>query len=360
MTMTPVYSLTVPGNSTIKISQDELRLLLGEIEVELHRSKVYRRALASLQKLSAASSEQAHILFKAVGREAISLAFQRFAQHHQTVADINQQVDAAVSPSVEQENSSSLASVKLHLNKTIANTSEDNLPSESKVLANTSDYSVSNPENSALAATLMKWLKPNKKPSTTEPTKHIVAEQRLEIMRQIGQQLRQARECQRLSLKQLSIYTHVSIYQMEAIENGNLDLLPEDIFVRGFIRVMGNALGINGTALAASLPIPDTAKSVLPSWYRSKNTFRGFEMEVRPMHLYVGYTALVAGAVGGLSLISQQGYADRTLNPDVVIPSSSSISQLPQKTEVTTKPGIKSSSNMGVSVGSDIAPPETL
>lgn len=53
---------------------------------------------------------------------------------------------------------------------------------------------------------------------------------------------------------------------MEAIENGNWELLPEDVFVRGFIRLMGNALGFNGTALAASLPAPEPTKSVLPSW----------------------------------------------------------------------------------------------
>lgn len=40
--MTAIYSLTTPGNATIEISQDELRAILGDIEAELHRSKVYR------------------------------------------------------------------------------------------------------------------------------------------------------------------------------------------------------------------------------------------------------------------------------------------------------------------------------
>ncbi len=51
MVMTSIYSLSVPGQPTIEISQDELRSLLSEIETELHNSKVYRRAIATVQKL---------------------------------------------------------------------------------------------------------------------------------------------------------------------------------------------------------------------------------------------------------------------------------------------------------------------
>ena len=79
MTNTPVYLLTIAGNSSIEISQDELRSLLGQIETKLHRSKVYRNALATLQNLLGPSSEQAKVLFKAISREAIALSFQQFA-----------------------------------------------------------------------------------------------------------------------------------------------------------------------------------------------------------------------------------------------------------------------------------------
>jgi hypothetical protein len=369
MTMTPVYLLTTSGNPDIKISEDELRSpkeqcqkqsLLGEIEAELHQSIAYRDALASLQDLLGFSSEQLNSLLKAVGREAISLAFQRFIQHEETVANIKQQVDITVSPSLEQEKSSSVASDKLHLNPTSVNISQENLPLESQVLANIPQDSINELKNRT-SATLIKWLKPKKQPSTTTeiPKQIVVAEQRLETMRKIGAKLRQARESQRISLRQLNIYTHLSIYQMEAIENGKLDLLPEDIFVRGFIRVMANALKLDGTALAASLPVPEKVKSVLPARYQSQNTSKGLDLTIKPMHLYVSYTALVAGAMGGLTLVSQQVHSDKTLNSDVVTLPSSTISQSPDKTNVTAKPGIKSSS-AGISVGRDIAPPESL
>ncbi len=356
MTMTPVYLLTIPGNHSIKISQDKLRSLLGEIETELHSSKVYQQAIATVQKLLGSSAEQAKILLKAVGREAIGLAFQQFAQH-QKLTEHPQNIDHtdtdSLSPSVKLAKTSDGSSIKGdNINSSINAT-------QTKVSSTTTVNPFSNSEIDFPGKTLMQWFKPNKTPSKTEIAKETAAEQRLTTMCQIGQQLRQARESQRLSLKQLNIYTHIPIHQMEAIENGNLESLPEDTLVRGFIRVMGNSLGLNGTNLAASLPIPNMATSVIPSWHHSPKTTGRLGLEVRPLHLYFGYTALVAGAVGGLSLISQPADNGRALNPEVMNPPSASTPQSSPKSEVTVKPGLQSS-NVGISLRSGIAPPEAF
>ncbi|OUL18711.1 helix-turn-helix domain-containing protein [Nostoc sp. 106C] len=360
MAMTPVYLITIPGNTPIEISQDELRSLLGEIEAELHRSKVYRRALASLQQLLGSSAEQAKLLFKAVSREAIGLAFQQFATHGQQVTDSSSQTDVtSVSASVEQEESKHstqrLISTKSLAQESIANSKVGNLPSQTSIpvdLAKTR-------ESKFPAAAWMKRFNLNKQTSNAEQNKLTVAEEYAVSLRQISQQLREARESRRLSLMELQAYTHIPLHHMEALENGNLELLPEDVFIRGFIRITGNALGLNGTALAASLPKLETAKSVLPSWCQAKKASGGSGLEIRPMHLYVGYTALVAGAVGGLSLVSQQANSDKTLHVNVDNQPSSSLSQSKQKTEANAKPGIKSS-NTTVIVGPDISPPEAL
>ena len=375
MTTTPVYLLTIPGNSSIQISQDELRSLLGQIETKLHRSKIYRNALATLQNLLGPSSEQAKVLFKAISREAIALSFQQFTTQQPKVTD-NQPSNTADSPSVEPENgdsSQSLNSVQLNTNNPETNTHEGNLQSDNQVMASTTDHSVKAKENNAIpskaetsptarsananAKTPTKWLKRTRKPSKAEIAKQLAAEQRIETLRQISQELRQARESQGLSLSQLNVYTHVPIHHMEELESGNFELLPEDVYLRGFIRVMGNALGLNGTSLIASLPAPEIAKAILPISSQLKNSSAGLGLDIRPVHLYVGYTALVAGAVGGLSFMSQQANADRAVIPDEVTPSSAS--QSSQRMEPTATPGLRSSSS-GISVGSDIAPPEAL
>jgi hypothetical protein len=94
-------------------------------------------------------------------------------------------------------------------------------------------------------------------------------------------------------------------------------------------------------------------QSILPSWYNSIKSPGGLVMDIRPIHLYVGYTALVAGAVGGLSLISQQAKTDRDVNPNILTSPSLSVFKSSQMSEVNVKPGLNSGS-----VGSDIAPPE--
>ncbi|MBD2344150.1 helix-turn-helix domain-containing protein [Anabaena subtropica] len=338
-----MYLLNIPGNPTLAISQEELRSLLAQIEVELHRSTVYRRVVGKFQTLLGSAGEQAQILCKALGREAIGLAFQQFAQQHEIVAQIDQPTD-----------NSDIASI----------VTPTQPPSELSLHNSPSSQSSTNLTQTPIphqppATTLIQWLKSHKKTSKNQLAQEMADKQRLETMRQIGQQLKQARETQNLSWRQLSIYTHISIEQMVAVENADFDLLPEDVYLRGFIRVMGNALGINGTILAASLPKPGAMKSVIPSWCQTKNNSKPLNLEIRPMHLYVGYTALVVGAVGGLSYISQQANPDRLVDSDIVVSPTSSSLRIPQKSEAIIKPGIKST-GIGISIGNDIAPPEAF
>ncbi|MEC4811986.1 MAG: helix-turn-helix domain-containing protein [Scytonema sp. PMC 1069.18] len=369
MATTSVYLLKVLDNPAIEISHDELRSLLGEIEAELHKSQVYRRVLTVMQKLLGSSTEQAQALFKAVGREAITLAFHHFIQHSQKNEENNQQVENNIGTDnheeilsisdtnidAKQEDSTDLShcltNVKSHQKfTTVEATSKVNSPSTFQVKKVTEDNSINKKQN--------RWFQ--KKPSKAELAQ-MKAQQRVDSLHQIGQQLRQIRESQGLSLNQLHVYTHVPIRQMEAVENGNWDLLPEDVYVRGFIRVMGNALGLNGTHLAASLPATEPAKVVLPTYYQPKHYSAGFNLGLglRPVHLYVGYATLVAGSIGGLSFMSQQANADRLINTDEVKPPSSSLTHSLEKEKSPVKPGLRSHSN-SVIIGSDISPPEAF
>jgi cytoskeleton protein RodZ len=365
--MTPVYSLLTPGAELpIEISQDELRSLLGEIETKLHQSKVYRHALATLQKSLGTSSPQANGLLKAIGREAISVAFQQFIHTHQKLVESNQQEDKqSEKPSIEQASSTDLSqcltNVKLNNNISKTNTNTVDLSSKPNIMINTADHEMKHQNNSPTNETSPKLLKKfHKKPSKAELAQKL-ATQRIETLREIGQQLRQAREFQGLSLSQLNAYTHIQIHYMEAVENGNWELLPDEVFVRGYIRVMGNALGLNGTNLAASLPAPELAKSVLPSRYKPKKSSNlgiGMALGLSPVHLYVGYTTLMAGALGGLSMLYQQAHADRLIQQEAAT-SSSSFTQSLQNKKPITKPGLQSN-RAGINVGNDISPPEAL
>jgi cytoskeleton protein RodZ len=364
--MTPLYSLATPGNQTIEISQDELRLILGRIETELHRSKVYRRALATVQKMLGDSAEDAKLLFKAVGREAIGLAFRQFSQQptenikptpdlHPTPEEsspiVQTDTQAVVSdiPEIASDLSAYLTSVKAHPDSIIANPGEVNLNLDTPQIGNSASQTV----DVDTTTNPLGWLK-QKKPSPAEISQELT-EKRTTSLIEIGKQLRTARELRGLSLTELNTQTHIQIHLMEALESGQWDKLPEDVYVRGFIRVMANNLGINGTNLAASLPQPEVVKAVLPAWYPNGKKSSGFDVQVNPMHLYLGYTALVAGAVGGLSLMSQQANSTKLVTPNT----SSAVSDSHRNQEPNNKPGLQSN-GQGVKVGNDIAPPETL
>jgi cytoskeletal protein RodZ len=153
----------------------------------------------------------------------------------------------------------------------------------------------------------------------------------------------------------------VPLHHIEAIENGEIEKLPQDIYVRGFIRRLGDALGLDGSAMANALPKP--AASPIPSMYLSvsdSESAEGFQM--RPMHLYIGYTALMAGAVGGLGWLSQQPLMPGAQAvPQTQVTPPASVAPAQKSQEKAPQPGLKqSSSHPGMIVGADMAPPEVI
>lgn len=127
-----------------------------------------------------------------------------------------------------------------------------------------------------------------------------ISQQRTERLRSVGQRLQHTRESQGLSRQQLHCRTLIPIHHIQALEEGDIKKLPEDIFVRGFTAQLGQALGLDGKVLADS--IPQVSSSVLPSWSPSPTSKTSIIHRPRTtLTLYFGYAVLVASAVMGLS-----------------------------------------------------------
>jgi cytoskeleton protein RodZ len=343
MVMTPVYLFTLPGNPSVKISDDQLRSLLGDIEAQLHSSKIYLLTMAKLQNLLGSSAEPMKILLKAVGREAISLAFQQFLQPEKvTETHIS-------TPTSESETVKNHASI--NVKSETSNTENQPYQVSAEFPVNSAKNAPINPVDPGIK----KWFQVNKKSDNDDLEKQNLAEQRREIISNIGEQLKQAREFQGLSLYQLHIYTHIPIHYLEAIENRKFDLLPEDTLLRRFIHSMGNALGLNGTILAASLPANDPLLSIVPHRNDHPQSSPQPPIVLNSIHLYLGYTALMAGAMGGLTLISQNANNGRVLDPDIVNCHSYPISPSSQMSAECMKPRLNSSG-----LDANVAPPETF
>jgi ribosome-binding protein aMBF1 (putative translation factor) len=345
MVFQPTPGNGVIDNPTIEISHEGLRSLLNQIEAELMESEVYRRTMAGLQTMLGEASSTAQILVKAVGREAVRLTFQQFSQQYKIVPIGSEDTNQAKQ---DQFNSFQIVT-------------DNPVQVESQFPANTVEE-VAPVVETTKQPTLANKFSRDKKRTKPELPKQKVVQRREEILRQIGQELRQAREARLLSLDQLHRQTLIPLHHIEALESGCLEHLPEDVYIRGFIRRLGVALGLNGVAMAASIPEPDPVKSVVPSWYHP-TAAPGFHLpglQLSSVHLYLGYTALIAGAVGGLSWMSQRSTPGTSVKPQPANPSEVSASPKAQLAQPTNKPGLKSSQTGVKKAGQDIAPPEAL
>ena len=66
----------------------------------------------------------------------------------------------------------------------------------------------------------------------------------------LGTTLRQERERQKLSVNDIEQGTSIRAFYIEAIENGEYDKLPGEVYTRGFIKNYANFLGLEGDAFA--------------------------------------------------------------------------------------------------------------
>lgn len=316
MALETAFSSGIAGTSPLETSQAGLPSVVGYIEAELYNSDVYCQVVAVLQAMLGEAAAQAQILVQAVASEAIQVASKHFAKHSEPVAN----ADAVQQPT---------------------------LPAVSDPATSVA-FEAANPQPVEPAR--------NTKKATQAELAASWAQQREVRLRELGAQLRQARLAQSVSVEELRDFTQVPLHAIHALENGREAQLPEDVYVRGFIRRIGNALGLEGDRLAASLPAPDAAKSVVPSWYRPE-TPSGLSLS--PVHLYVGYAALMAGAVGGLHWLSAQTSPKPDLSPVQTIPSPTSDAKSKLSAAPATMPGWQLG-KAGAIAPLDIAPPEDV
>lgn len=113
-----------------------------------------------------------------------------------------------------------------------------------------------------------------------------------EYLHHIGQQFRDIRTSLGISQYQLHYQTLVPLNHIQALETGRIESLPYPVYVRGFIRKIGTALGLDGDRLADSLPELDPTKILLGSQcLLPKNP--NSQIVLNRMHLCMGYFALL-------------------------------------------------------------------
>lgn len=77
----------------------------------------------------------------------------------------------------------------------------------------------------------------------------------IEKLMQIADYLREEREKRAISLEEIAIKTFIPLRLLQALDEGQIERLPEPVFVQGFIRRYADSLGLEGMALAKTFSV---------------------------------------------------------------------------------------------------------
>ncbi|WP_026072520.1 helix-turn-helix domain-containing protein [Nodosilinea nodulosa] len=128
-----------------------------------------------------------------------------------------------------------------------------------------------------------------------------------EQLLELGTLLQAARQQQGQTLETLAEKTLIRPSLLAAIEQGDLDALPEPVYIRGLIRRYGDALQLDGETLASQFFTPPRIQR--RSWKETPAA------QLRPLHLYGAYFMLMVAAISGLSYLLRQTAPEVTVLP---------------------------------------------
>ena len=121
-----------------------------------------------------------------------------------------------------------------------------------------------------------------------------------EIFEQIGSTLRQWREYYQLSIDDVASRTQIQPRLIQAIEAGQIEMLPELVYVKGMVKRYADNLGLDGTEISHHVPSWEPVAerfTVIPRSTIGFNT----TPQIKPVHVYLGYTLAIFGVGAGTS-----------------------------------------------------------
>jgi cytoskeletal protein RodZ len=140
-----------------------------------------------------------------------------------------------------------------------------------------------------------------------------------EQLAEIGSKLRQLREERQLSIEDLSLRTRIQPKSIQAIEAGQIELLPEPIYVKSMVKRYADSLGLDGLVISQQVPTwgPEVAtfdpvtKIQVTGFHApvqlkpSQTTGLNLPVKIKPIYVYMGYTlAIVAICAGASNLLN--------------------------------------------------------
>jgi cytoskeleton protein RodZ len=280
------------------LRSDGWRKIVTQVESALCREDRSRQALDQLQQLAAEQGASTQFLLKSVIRETIRLTLECFGE----VPDLLKrgEVMAAAAPTA-----------------TAAVVQAEIIPVKPAALVLTPEQKEAQ-EDAAVFTAMSRVLqntKPDKplrdrlRPTTPKLSPIEIAEQAAQVreasLTALCHEFRQHRSQLNLSLKQIHSTTFIPLHHLQSLEENKLDRLPEDVYLRGFLRQIEKCFNLADGQLSHHLPAVQVERSPLtaPTVAPTRSSSSGFASS-HPNYAYIAYAALMAG---GVCWIAQQG-----------------------------------------------------
>ncbi len=112
-------------------------------------------------------------------------------------------------------------------------------------------------------------------------------EEQSQALTDIGHKLKRFRDQHSICLERVAVVTMIRINLLEAIEEANLEKLPEPVYIQGLIKRYADAMGLDGEQLANLFPTEKTQEIA------RKSPVNVSMLQLRPYHLYLLYVLVI-------------------------------------------------------------------
>ncbi|MGI0494452.1 helix-turn-helix domain-containing protein [Alkalinema pantanalense CENA528] len=353
---------TMPGAD----AADQCRQIIAQVETALCRSDVYRQALDQLQQLAVENGTSTQFMLKSVIRETIRLAVRCVTHPGEAIALLSP--EASQTSSAETTDEMDCTAVQLDVQPEIKPASKHKVEGtgETQKPASLTRTELEAQEDAATFKAIAQVLqtkpdtlavfhpKPRERKLTPAEQAQKAADERAVRLRRLCARIKHERQSRGFSLAQIHARTFIPLYHLQAIEQCNIEHLPEDIYLRGFVRRLEQTFGLALGSLTDGFPNPQPAQAV-PTWYHSQteaNPKKGNGLSVHPLHLYLTYGAVMAG---GVFWLSQQAAPKANVAPIQIDESFPQQSAEPIQSKSDTK-----AAKMKAPISQQVAAPEIL
>ena len=140
-------------------------------------------------------------------------------------------------------------------------------------------------------------------------------------MATVGEQLKAAREAQKLTVTEVADMTKIRSDHIRAIDQGNYDVFSAPVYIKGFVRTYASALKLDTTAIMAQLnqELAESGNSGPPAFHSPASGVMDSALfhlatACRRMLLPVLAVALVVGAMAALIVLLNHRAAQHPLD----------------------------------------------